>query len=195
MLPTKENMFKRKVTSDPLCSVCLLEVEMAGHAMWSCSGARDVWMEMSVKTQKSTNKEDKLSCILMRLMDRLEGPDFDKLVFTARQIWIRWNKLVFEREFTHLKIAAQVAVDQLEFHVKVNQRPESSERGKRNQDEKWTAPQLGYVKINWDAALDKKRKLMGVGVVVRDCTGGVIASQCSTRPYINDPAVAEVMAF
>jgi hypothetical protein len=31
--------------------------------------------------------------------------------------------------------------------------------------------------------------------VVRDCTGGVVASQCSTRPYINDSTVAEALAF
>jgi hypothetical protein len=51
------------------------------------------------------------------------------------------------------------------------------------------------VKINWDATLDHKKKLMGVGVVVRDCTGGVVATQCSTRPYINDSTVAEALAF
>jgi hypothetical protein len=92
---------------------------------------------------KSTSEEDEFSYIFMRLMDRLEGPNFDKLVCTAQQIWIRRNKLVFEREFTHPKIIAQVAVDQLEFHVKVNQRPESGEWGKRNQDEKCKVPRLG----------------------------------------------------
>jgi hypothetical protein len=54
---------------------------------------------------------------------------------------------------------------------------------------------MGFVKINWDAALDKKKKLMGVGVVVRNSIGGVLAMQCSTRPYINDPIVAEAIAF
>ena len=83
VLPTKENLYKRKITSDPLCPVCLLEVEMARHALWSCSGARDVWTEMNAKTQKSISEEDEFSYILMRLMDRLEGPDFDKLVCTA----------------------------------------------------------------------------------------------------------------
>jgi hypothetical protein len=92
---------------------------------------------------KSTSEEDEFFYILMRLMDRLEGPDFHKLVCKSWQIWIRQNKLVFEREFTHLKIVAQVAVDQLEFHVKLNQRPESGEWGKRNQDEKCKAQRLG----------------------------------------------------
>lgn len=86
-------------------------------------------------------------------------------------------------------------MEQLEFHVKVNQGVESGEQGRRNQEEKWTTPRTGYVKINWDATFDQKKKLMGVGVVVRDYTWGVLASQCSTRPYINDSTVAEALAF
>jgi ribonuclease HI len=194
VLPTKENLYKRKITNDPLCLVCFLEIETAGHALWSYSGARDMWTKMSAKTHKSTSEEDEFSYILMRLMNRLEGPDFNKLLCTARQIWIRRNKQVFEGEFTHPRVVAQAVVDQLEFHVKVNQGYERGEQGRQIEDE-WTAPRLGYVKINWDAALDHKKKLMGVGVVVRDCTGGVVTSQCSTRPYINDSTMAEALAF
>jgi hypothetical protein len=195
VLPTKENLYKRKITNDPLCPVCSLEIETAGHALWSCSGAWDVWTEMSAKTQKSISEEDEFSYILMRLMNRLEGPDFDKLLCAARQIWIRRNKLVFEGEFTHPRVVARAAVDQLEFHVKVNQGYEREEQGRQIEDEKWSAPRPDYVKINWNAALDHMKKLMGVGVVVRDCTGGVVATQCSTRPYINDSTVAEALAF
>jgi hypothetical protein len=63
-------------------------------------------MEMSPRIQKSISEEDEFSYILMWLLDRLEDPCFDKLVCTTRQIWIRRNKLVFEREFTHPKSIA-----------------------------------------------------------------------------------------
>ena len=42
ILPTKENLCKRKITDDPLCPMCRLEVETVGHALWSCSAACDV---------------------------------------------------------------------------------------------------------------------------------------------------------
>ena len=42
VLPTKDNLFKRKITNDPLCPVCMMEVEMVGHVLWSCTTTRDV---------------------------------------------------------------------------------------------------------------------------------------------------------
>lgn len=33
ILPTKENLFMRKTTTDPLCPICRLEVETIGHAL------------------------------------------------------------------------------------------------------------------------------------------------------------------
>ena len=46
ILPTKENVFARKIANDPLWPVCKLEVETVGHALWSYSGACDVWLEV-----------------------------------------------------------------------------------------------------------------------------------------------------
>lgn len=36
---------------------------------------------------------------------------------------------------------------------------------------------------------------MGVGVIIRDAVGTVVAAMCSTVPYITDPAVAEATAL
>lgn len=33
---------------------------------------------------------------------------------------------------------------------------------------RWTKPPVGWLKTNWDAAIDVKGKKMGLGVVVRD---------------------------
>jgi ribonuclease HI len=35
---------------------------------------------------------------------------------------------------------------------------------------------------------------MGVGVVIRDHTGGLIAARCATRQFIQEPSVAEALA-
>jgi hypothetical protein len=45
----------------------------------------------------------------------------------------------------------------------------------------WQKPPPGQLKINWDVAVDKRYKLMGVGIVIRDHHGAVRAAMCWFR--------------
>lgn len=56
---------------------------------------------------------------------------------------------------------------------------------------RWTKPLVGIVKLNWDAAVDKNLKKIGVGIIVCDHEGSAIMSKCMTRTLISDPTVAE----
>jgi hypothetical protein len=42
---------------------------------------------------------------------------------------------------------------------------------------------MGFMKINWDASIDKSKNKMGIGVVVRDFTGKMLVTFCETKPY------------
>jgi ribonuclease HI len=59
---------------------------------------------------------------------------------------------------------------------------------------KWEKPDSGWIKINWDASVDKAAQVMGVGVVTRDFMGRVCASLCTALSYISDPSTAEALA-
>jgi hypothetical protein len=87
ILPTKENLFKKKITDDPLCLVCCMEVEveveMVGHALWSCLAVRDVWLECNVSIQKSCSAEEGFTTIMLKLCDRLEMTDWELVVDIA----------------------------------------------------------------------------------------------------------------
>lgn len=41
-LPTKENLFHRRVVDNPLCLLCNQEPESMVHTVWNCSTANDV---------------------------------------------------------------------------------------------------------------------------------------------------------
>ena len=41
--PTKDNLYRRKITEDPLCVVCGCEPESSGHILWDCEKTREVW--------------------------------------------------------------------------------------------------------------------------------------------------------
>lgn len=57
----------------------------------------------------------------------------------------------------------------------------------------WSKPTLGLIKVNWEAVVDRKNKVMDVGLIDRDHLGNVQASNCSFRPYVFDPTIAEAI--
>jgi hypothetical protein len=58
---------------------------------------------------------------------------------------------------------------------------------------RWSKPPVGFVKLNWDAAVDRSKKMVGLGIIARDSRGIVVASMCSFHPYVSDSTVAEAM--
>jgi hypothetical protein len=52
-----------------------------------------------------------------------------------------------------------------------------------------------YSKINWDAALDRQNKLMGVGLITGDHLGGVRVSLSTVISYIYDPEITKAYCW
>jgi len=49
-------------------------------------------------------------------------------------------------------------------------------------------------KINWDAAIDKPHKILGVGVIVRDSASEVLVAMSTSTRYITNQIMAEAYA-
>lgn len=43
LLPTKDNLLKRKVVDEPMCPICEKEPETVFHALRGCPAAMDIW--------------------------------------------------------------------------------------------------------------------------------------------------------
>ncbi|XP_042974899.1 uncharacterized protein LOC122306539 [Carya illinoinensis] len=60
---------------------------------------------------------------------------------------------------------------------------------------RWQKPAPNSVKANWDAALKEKEGKMGMGVIIRDEEGEVLASLCGSRKWVSKPDTAEMQAL
>ncbi|XP_062171126.1 uncharacterized protein LOC133876913 [Alnus glutinosa] len=58
----------------------------------------------------------------------------------------------------------------------------------------WKPPVAGFLKVNWDASLNVKSELVGLGCVIRNVEGFVVAAKCCVRKSVVDPVCAEAMA-
>ena len=52
ILPTRTNLYCKKVPIDPLCSICGQTDETVRHALWECPMARNVWAMAQGRLQK-----------------------------------------------------------------------------------------------------------------------------------------------
>ena len=52
ILPTRENLMRRKIVEDQLCPICGVEPETPYHIPWACPSAMDLWGVSCKKFQK-----------------------------------------------------------------------------------------------------------------------------------------------
>jgi hypothetical protein len=177
LLPTQENLFKRKVSSDPLCPICGVEVETISHILWSCPSSSDVWGACSKKIQKCSIAAMDFTQMLGQLLVKMEKEDIEFLATVARRIWLRRNSFVFGGDFLPPNCLIKNATEAWEeFYAAEQKVPTAEVHSPVCPVPTWKAPPWGVFKINWDAAIDKSSKMMGVGVIVRDGEGEVIAA-------------------
>lgn len=55
-------------------------------------------------------------------------------------------------------------------------------------------PVVDFVKDNWDATVDKTKRMMGIGVIVKNSLGEVFATLSSSKKHITDPIIVETSA-
>ncbi|XP_062155330.1 uncharacterized protein LOC133863403 [Alnus glutinosa] len=111
-----------------------------------------------------------------------------------REVWLRRNKFVFQRGFIPPEQPVLRAKSTASGFQDALQKEPSSNGIVGRTLPKWQVPAGGWLKLNWDAALNMQSKKMGIGIVVRNEKGEFVAAMARVLPSINDPTVAEALA-
>jgi hypothetical protein len=174
LLPTKDNLLRKKVVKDPFCPICEKDPETILHALWECPAAMDVWGVGKKAFQKVTYNGGEFWQLAEFMMNRFEEEDFGMFIQLTRQIWLRRNTWLYEGTFTSPNDIVNATANYAEDFKLANEKPIPKIYVNENgQDEKWTAPTHGWYKANWDFAFDNSAGRMGFGVIVRDKKGEV----------------------
>jgi hypothetical protein len=195
IIPTKDNLYSRKVVNEKPCPISGRETESFGHILWTYPSAQDVWRSGLRKFQKGASMEDNFSHLLFTTLTRCDPEEVDLWAIIARKIWFRRNKVVHGGEFTDPTIVIQEATRLLHDFNRSNTREEESPRN--NNDHEgiyWQPPLSGTIKINWDAGLDKANGKVGLGMIARDFKGLVLGARSLTIACIADPTTDEAIA-
>lgn len=71
ILPTRENLSRRKVSVKPHCEFCCQSSESVGHLLWECPFARNVWAMCRGKLQKCSNEAHEFFNLIKLLVKKL----------------------------------------------------------------------------------------------------------------------------
>ena len=109
IVPTKECLYKRKVTTDALCPICALEEEASFHILWSCPSARDVWCGSIKKFHKSSPNGPTFRGVVEEMFRMCDEDELRLFVSLPRRVWFRRNEVVHGGPFTHPTVLVQQA--------------------------------------------------------------------------------------
>jgi hypothetical protein len=113
------------------------------------------------------------------LADRLDVDEMQMVGVVARLIWLQRNSVVFGEDFTSPKHILETASSQLENFRKADAgRSMGTTIRYVPEVVKGSKPSLGWIKLNWDVAVDSRMQKMGIGIIAQDHTGLVLAVIC-----------------
>ncbi|KAH9680916.1 reverse transcriptase domain-containing protein [Citrus sinensis] len=163
LLPSAENLWKRKVIQEPVCQFCNNKLETVFHALVGCKVVQKIW--------KITRFEDDLKdCVDQDILSLL-------IVKESPQVTVSKAEAVLEA-FRRTQIPAATHIDKQRSPML----------------KAWNPPQKGFYKVNVDAATNSEKQIAGLGAVIRDEDGNVIAAAVKVSKFYGDVCFAEAEA-
>jgi ribonuclease HI len=194
ILPTRDNLLKRNISSPLECPICDYESETSKHLFGQCIYVRKVWegKDLAVIIQSELDSEmvDRLWSIW-----KFKGEVALKLVATVSWcMWSVWNSSVF-RDI--VKLPAKIFPDAMKYIQEFNDANAMSVSyfppSVRDRIV-WTPPLEGWYKVNMDGAVFANLKKVGVGVVIRNKRGEFLGTLSELLDYGLDATDAEALA-
>ncbi|XP_030964645.1 uncharacterized protein LOC115985893 [Quercus lobata] len=175
ILPTKANLFRRKITPDSICEVCGNFEETTSHVLWHCHRAKEVWKEVGLDTDKVMDKCPEFIDLVWyaRNVKQWTEEDIGLMVMTAWGIWTNRNEVRHGKNRKPAAVLAKWTKSYLEDYLMANH---STRPYKESTEVTWQLPKPPWFKANMDGAVFSQQKEAGVGVVIRDHFGAVVAA-------------------
>lgn len=116
ILPTIENLWKRKCLPEPICQSCNKSMETISHARFDCKAARKIWnLAPSTFEHQNISYQDIFSYV-QNMCNNSTRTVAELMIIYCWAIWYARNKLIFKRKKIELIISAVKAESVLEAY-------------------------------------------------------------------------------
>lgn len=114
VLPTKRNLFGRKVSTNDLYPNCEQDEKTSHDILWSYAVAQDVWAGFLSSLQKWKRLDAGFYNILENMVVSLQKSELEEIACVLRRIWLQRNRFVFEGKFESPRSILQGAREEKE---------------------------------------------------------------------------------
>ena len=173
-LPTKQALMQRKIVEDPMCERCKQAVEDMLHTLRSCPKLDVVWADQGTWGFRYEIGFTGVKELLLWMIE--EGKSLELLAYTAWNVWNQRNKVQLNLQGSLLHQFAELTREKLVQYRANLQCSKVQVVSNKNGGNRWRASLVGFVKENFDGAIFDNSSMSGVGVVIRDTNGAVLAS-------------------
>ena len=183
-------LVKRKVLDDALCQECKLHAEDTLHAVWSCPKLINTW-----NVHFTQLKADTVLCAsFLEVIDRasLVKTSFKLFAMAIFAIWMWRNKVRLGETALPLgQIPALAFAALQEFQ---HLRPTHAKIPRTTCAVRWRPPPETCVKVNFDEAVFAQEGQAGIGIIIRNAQGLVMATLSQKIPLPTSVEMVEVLA-
>ncbi|KAI9197580.1 hypothetical protein LWI28_001000 [Acer negundo] len=176
-IPTRTNLVAHGLKIGSLCPICSRKDETTSHILWRCSSLKSIRSLSGFSSFGSFMDSISFFEHVLTVKNEVTTKEFELLCILWWRVWFRRN---------HMFHSSVMIPDQGIFDWAVSFMNEFRNAKqlvclpppKQVVSRVWKAPQAGCYKINTNVALNNHYRVFGVGVMIWDCNGLVMASLC-----------------
>ncbi|CAN0914648.1 Putative ribonuclease H protein At1g65750 [Linum grandiflorum] len=195
-LATRQNLWKRKCSPDPICQVCQIATETTYHCLFYCKTAEEVWRQSFPNIPRPTD-DDNLLKWLTSIRDTHPSFDAKKCIATLWSTWKARNELIFRNIVPRKESVRHNAEKIYEEWCQIRgQAPQThSPHPARPNPVLNPPPPVGdHQSIYCDGSFDQASPVAGYGIVIIDSHGQVTGGRAG-KILCSSALVAEAKAI
>ncbi len=174
-LPTRVNLLKRRIPLDPQCENCRNSPEDVLHAVWSCPLIKPTWENEPWILRLRTSHVLDYADLFSKVLEIGSSQDVEAFTVITWALWQRRNKLRLHQAVEAIDQVNTKARAYLEEFANNIESPPPKDPLPAPVI-KWQPPRYNLFKANYDGAVFKKTNEAGIGVIIRNREGKVMAS-------------------
>ncbi|KAK3222493.1 hypothetical protein Dsin_009518 [Dipteronia sinensis] len=186
-IPTNFNITRRGVRSDGLCAACKTSMETTFHALWNCNRLKEIRKEWKLQTPSLGMDTGNFFDYVFDYFSKISGDNKELFCVLLWRIWFRRNSFAhgsspvdssdmigWSKKFLEDYHAIDGKHGKMMNVAQVNNGLQTG----------WSPPDKDLYKTNCGIALDNSNRCVGMGIIIRNSAGEVMAC-CSQKVEAN----------